>query len=227
MVDRTQYKLAREFNTAPPKMLSHDMTMMRRLAEIQRWAVVPVLRRQSVAEHSFHVVYMARIVAEHHALLCSGNYRAQLLDYAIDHDRIESMTGDKPSPYKRWLKLVNPGVVLEPPEDFAPDVSAMMMKAIKQVVKIADFLEALIFLEEEVALGNKRLFAVRADVWVNYVAVWQEFDWNGPPFTAPPDGPKVVFKPSAEQYYHWWQQMLDPTYHPGLAFNQWKSDNED
>lgn len=196
-----------------PVYVKMKYRMLRRLSEIWRWAVVPVLRRQNVAEHSFHVTCIARLVADDHAILRAGNFRRELLEYCLDHDEDESISGDSPSNYKRWLKKKNTVGGLKP--TLSPDPVGIAIldlldietsAAVKHVAKIADIIEALTYISEEEAMGNQRLGHIRADIWLVFIKEWEAFLWNGPN------------KPRPEDYLALWSSMYDPAIHPGLEF---------
>ena len=109
---------------------------LRRLATVPRWVVVPTIKQQSVAEHTFHVVWICRWL---HTKLNSAHLDlATLLLITIDHDSEEATTGDTPSPSKPL------------------DIHEVYGKE-KCVLKIADILEAMLFVREEVELGNRSM----------------------------------------------------------------------
>ena len=83
-----------------------------------------------------------------------------VMHFAMIHDETEAITGDIPSPAggkpipgksKEYEIAHNHGAV------YAPD-------AIKQVLKIADLLEALLFIHEDMLLGNNGLEDISFDI---------------------------------------------------------------
>jgi hypothetical protein len=115
----------------------HDYRMMNRLRSVPRWCVVPTLRKQNVAEHTFHVMVICDWLLEHHRYR-SDHFHLDVLRLALGHDRDESITGDiaagsKPIPTD---------------EDVSKKTDAQI------VLKVADYLEAILFLEDERRLGN-------------------------------------------------------------------------
>jgi hypothetical protein len=112
-----------------------EMVCMRRLAHVPRWQVVPTLRTQSVLEHSIGVMYIAKAIAE---TLDLDFDRSDVLR-ALAHDKDEAIKGDTPSTAK----------VAKNPTDFY-DVAFVMIKS-------ADYIESLVYLYEEEAMGNNQL----------------------------------------------------------------------
>jgi hypothetical protein len=111
-----------------------QMRRLRRLSAVPRWCVVRTLQNQNVAEHSFHVIWIALWLVNR---LPDPTIidTPQLILRAMCHDEDEAITGDIPSPSKE--------------SHIRKDVSV-----IDTVVKIADTLEAGLFLHEEMAMGN-------------------------------------------------------------------------
>lgn len=122
------------------RKLNRDLRWSRRLSFVPRWGVVPTLRRQSVAEHVFHTTRTALWLLEHHTLGHDPAFRLQVLEQALRHDDAEAASGDIPSPYKTGTGK----------ETTVP----AGLSAVDVVVKCADLLEALAFIEEERKMGN-------------------------------------------------------------------------
>ena len=113
---------------------------LRRLSTVPRWTVIPTIQNQNVAEHSFHVAWISRWLTE----LLGLHLRSDaflVIATALLHDHDEAVTGDIPSTGKEDN---NTGSL----ED--------------SIVKVADALEAALFLREELQMGNSRVGAV---VW--------------------------------------------------------------
>lgn len=135
---------------------------LRRLSVVPRWVVLPTLRRQSVAEHSFHVAHIALWLAARHRDLCNGGMDGAILFYALIHDETEAITGDIPSPAGKkdgavpgksaaYEKLNGHG------DHDAPE-------EIKKILKLADILEAYWFICEEEHMGSNILAAVKQEI---------------------------------------------------------------
>lgn len=108
-----------------------------RLAQVKRYPICHTHRDQSVAEHSFGVMLIARELAK----LADVNYYglgfvAEVTEYAMNHDMDEIYTGDIPSGFKRRLRAEFPQSKI-----FDPEVEVSVEA--KAVVKLADYLEAI------------------------------------------------------------------------------------
>lgn len=129
---------------------------IRILSNIYRWAVVPTIRRQSVAEHSFFVACLvSHLCRETGIEKAVGVTRDELVQAALFHDLDEVITGDIPGPtyrvvksapsWKEWLTMKV--------RMWFPWIEEPKKPAFK-VVQLCDCLEAFLFLREEVELGN-------------------------------------------------------------------------
>lgn len=120
---------------------NENLRYSRRLSFVPRWSVMPTIRNQSVAEHSYHVTQIAVWLMTMHVSQSHGSqFPIRLLDVvnlALNHDNYEAVTGDAPSPSK-------PGAGANPKEADQTHV----------IVKVADILEAIAFIWEEERLGN-------------------------------------------------------------------------
>lgn len=120
----------------------HPLKKARRLAIVNRWSILPTIRQQNVAEHTFQVLVLARNLSEYHSGYCTAML-SRVTRLAINHDLDEAVKGDEPG--GPWYK----------PKDY--------MQLVKQkgqdwaVVKMADLLDAYLFLMEEWQLGNKQI----------------------------------------------------------------------
>lgn len=134
---------------------------LRRLSVVPRWSVVPVLRRQSVAEHSFHVTTLSMWLVGLHSKANDEKFELSVMRYAMTHDVKEAGEGDAPTPSK------------EKTEANGDD-------QVKVVVKCADILEALLFIHEEKLLGNQMGMDEIIDHRYNeFVDWWRHFDTGG------------------------------------------------
>lgn len=68
--------------------------------DVKRWTIVRTIRDQSLAEHTFNVVMIARAIAKE-----LGVDDTKIIKYALDHDLDEILTGDIPTPAKDRLKI--------------------------------------------------------------------------------------------------------------------------
>lgn len=79
------------------------------LSHVPRWAITPIGRPQSVAEHSFRVAAIIMELAEQMCELGLGKqditrFTNECIRWAIVHDGPEAWTGDTPGPVKRLMK---------------------------------------------------------------------------------------------------------------------------
>lgn len=109
------------------------------LSHVPRWCITPVLKPQSVAEHSYRVAIIATEIARQvHVDI------REVVAWALVHDAPESYTGDIPSPFKHFLRDRNvnidaPSVILCPWLDKEMPSGALIVC----IVKLADSIEAL------------------------------------------------------------------------------------
>lgn len=130
-----------------------------RLTQIKRYAICHTNRDQSVAEHSFNVLLIALELAKHGNVLCDP---FEVASYAIDHDMEEVYTGDIPSSFKKMLLKHAPQAkpLVQSPYEVDP--------AVKGVVKLADYLEAIYYVRE---FGGSRLASgILNDIRKNFFA---------------------------------------------------------
>jgi 5'-deoxynucleotidase YfbR-like HD superfamily hydrolase len=111
----------------------------RELVYVPRWSIIRVNKRQSVAEHCY---FVARYAIEICGLL-GVPCRSDFISYVLRHDDEELHSGDIPTPYKNKNGLHT--VTLEYDALFDYE---------KRILKIADMLEAILYLVDEELLGN-------------------------------------------------------------------------
>lgn len=135
---------------------------------VKRWGIVRTLREQNIAEHSFMVAMIAeeligRIgfpIDEGGGL--SGARAGELLRWALWHDLAEVFTGDTPTPTKLKLRERAGDALQQIEDEIAPEVAEVRKQTnqlIIDVVKVADYLEAISFLQREA--GNQEAVDVK------------------------------------------------------------------
>jgi len=132
----------------------------RRLSYVQRWGIVPKIRPQSVAEHSYYVALYTMRICD--ILKVLPEIKVQAVSYALVHDMAEAFTADIPSPLKKRLSDYE-GAEKAVKKWMLGDTSnpdAM----VKSIVKIADLLDAVVWLTEEESMGNGRLKKLRRQI---------------------------------------------------------------
>lgn len=127
------------------------------LMQVNRYPICFTNKQQTVAEHTYGVI----VITLQLAALAPGLDANAAVAYAILHDVDESETGDIPSPFKRRLRRECPQVseVLDRPIN--------VPKPVKDLVKMADFVEAILFLKEYG--GSLRANQVLGDVMNNFI----------------------------------------------------------
>lgn len=128
-----------------------------RSGHVTRWQIVRTARHQTLAEHS----YLVTLIAQHlwRLLMAGSPYLVKadellLMQWALRHDLPEVMTGDIATPLKRRLrKLVEYDPILKIERDIDSEYSLLHNRVkdtpIEGIVKIADLLEGIIFLQTE------------------------------------------------------------------------------
>lgn len=130
---------------------------MRRLSFVPRWTIVPTIRKQSVAEHSFQVAAITLVLLGLHKKGQEGAFRLVVLEKALRHDMSEAATGDEPSPSKE-------------PKDYGS------FNQIDITVKMADLIEAILFVEDERMLGNRAMDLIHEGLFSEATRAWRFFD---------------------------------------------------
>lgn len=135
------------------------------LTTVNRWAIVDMLRPQSVAEHSYRVwiltqdLYEVMFPVEHNTF----EHRAAG-DWALTHDAEEVYTGDLPTTVKMILEELSPGITHKLKERVLRDKLPAILARQRglegtlpaYLVKIAETVEAILYLREYgVNLGRK------------------------------------------------------------------------
>lgn len=113
----------------------------RDLAVVRRWAILPTIRQQSVAEHSFYVALYTQEICNRIGWKCPD----YMLLYALMHDMEEIRTGDIPPPAKKQHNIA-------PTLEFIGNICLAPEQLL--IIKVADLLEAYIFVYNEIKMGN-------------------------------------------------------------------------
>lgn len=159
----------------------------RRLSFVPRWVIVPTVHKQNVAEHTFHTVQLCRWLLARHASGGDGKFVLEVLEDALDHDEREAAEGDIPSPRKTRLEPLNQKEV---------------------ILKCADLLEALAFLQEERNFGSLHWVGpIWQDVYSKFHDVWLLFDYM--------DDKKPITS-DIVKYMLWEVNGTNAGHHPGL-----------
>lgn len=147
------------FLKRPEKSPEFTLAEKLRTAHTKRWQIVNVGRIQNVAEHSFLVQLIAIEVSRACEFSNSkgGPFNVekehQIMRWAMWHDMMEVKTGDINTPVKAVIKKAIGESGIEKLEksystEYA-EISSDTWPVIKDIVKLADYMEALNFLNEE------------------------------------------------------------------------------
>lgn len=130
-----------------------------RTAHTKRWQIVNVGRNQNVAEHSFLVQLIAIEVSRacEFSNARQGPFNTekehQIMRWAMWHDMMEVKTGDINTPVKAVIKkAVGESGIETLEKSYSAEytkISADTWPITKDIVKLADYMEALNFLNEE------------------------------------------------------------------------------
>lgn len=127
---------------------------------VRRFHVMPTIRENTVAEHSWQVVMLVLLLTDYTA-------PAEWLIYAAQHDMAEFETGDIPSPAK---KLVGIKDQVSAAEESVLEQFGVVMPTISaeghKVMKLADCLSGMLNCVTERSMGNKNV----TECFHNYLA---------------------------------------------------------
>lgn len=109
-----------------------------RAQTVARWNIVGVTRPQSVAEHTFNVVFLSRRLAK--AIDIPDE---RIIKYALEHDLNETVLGDIPTPTKK--RALARGWDLN---DLFPGGKNKVEGVELQIVEIADVMDAVHYMSQ-------------------------------------------------------------------------------
>jgi 5'-deoxynucleotidase YfbR-like HD superfamily hydrolase len=148
--------------------MHRTLKKVRRLNEVKRCCLFPVINQSSVAEHSLHTAMIAVFVA--HELLAKGVTLdlAKVTQIAVFHDVEECYISDVPFTVKQHPgvrealqgALVNQIEIDTPyaPPWFKEIVSGGCDGSIEwKIVKACDMAELIMYIHDEMALGNQTM----------------------------------------------------------------------
>lgn len=131
---------------------------LRDMSYVPRWAILRRTRNQSLAEHSYFVALYADQIAR--MIGWSGDL-AELMRYSLYHDLDETVTGDIPGPAKRaaWDKEkaeeAMSSVMTGKYGSDVVDTRRLVSPEAKSIVSVADAVEEVCFLCEQMMMGNQ------------------------------------------------------------------------
>jgi 5'-deoxynucleotidase YfbR-like HD superfamily hydrolase len=151
---------------------------------VPRWVTIPVLRKQSVAEHSFLVALWSDRIATVIGWDASPGHWLMLNRWALSHDLPEAFTGDTPSPFKRAYN--NDNAEGQFSREWHPEYNDLKQRLnagdskcrdVLTIVSFADLLEAAIFLREESLVGNQMVGEYRLELNLKTTLAWFNLPW--------------------------------------------------
>ncbi len=167
---------------------------LRTASVVRRWSIVRTIHPDSVAEHQFYVAFYAVRLAQ---LLQWRGPVGDLMFYALMHDAEELVTGDIVSPVKRGLVDEERAdqFIEEQMHERLPLVHRQLAvikesefgTQIERIVKVADKVDACIFLILEQTTGNTRLAPLYQDAEHNLITAvidlgkelgYEDNDWS-------------------------------------------------
>ncbi len=153
--------------------MSHFYAMLFRMKYINRWSLMRNMRTETLSEHTLEVAFIAHALAvlSKERLGRAVDTEAVLL-CALFHDTPEIITGDLPTPIKYYNSQINEayGQIEEGakekllgllPTDLQAQYAPVFAPApeVKQLVKAADKIQALLKCTDEIACGNQEFSA--------------------------------------------------------------------
>lgn len=161
------------------RMLSGDI---QRMADTFRWPTIPVLKKESSAEHSYYVALYSLMIADdldHRGIKVNFG---KLLARALMHDVDEAVSGDMLRGFKYADRRLPPlvhkvcrGLLKETLDDLCGSAfSKRLLDTWEQskdsatlegtIVQAADFLSSLAYVFREVLMGNKMISRFEKEV---------------------------------------------------------------
>lgn len=147
-----------------------------RLSVVNRWQVMPTIRKQSVAEHQHNVAKIAERLAIN--IYGWGEFETRTYDVmrrALSHDDLEAIIGDPPSYTKPFVKE----------EEMAAEFGDLMRETwyadevippqTKWIVKAADYIDAAVFLRVEISMGNRTVTGILRNLEYRFRTKCDEF----------------------------------------------------
>jgi 5'-deoxynucleotidase YfbR-like HD superfamily hydrolase len=138
---------------------SMNLKKLRGLAWCERFNYHPRNHKETVDQHSYWVAIYTLELCK--TMNVQSHIMFNSLRHALLHDVEEAITNDIPGPVKRgraWkdVELVARQELEMPEEEHDP--------LVKQIVKAADLISALVFADEEVKMGNWYFKQIRAEL---------------------------------------------------------------
>lgn len=136
-------------------LMLQQMDLLWNAGQVVRYHTLPVLRRQTVGEHTYGVLVFLN-------LLTDFGPSPELVRAALLHDAPEAVVGDLPAPAKRFLGANGGLSKLRSAEDEVMSSVGLeprtpLLRSELRLLKLADCLEGMRFCAQEVASGNSAI----------------------------------------------------------------------
>lgn len=150
------------------EFLRNRLAFIRQGSEVERFHTKRMIQRNDVGHHSFHVAWLAYLLA----LGDAGSWKENNADphkvvmAALAHDLAESITGDMPGDFKREAGIRDQFSAYERERfwEVGLEFEEGLTEAERRCLKFADMLEGAFFCVSEASLGNARI----GEVFRNY-----------------------------------------------------------
>lgn len=203
---------------------------LRTASVVQRWSIVRTLNPDSVANHSFFVTFYALQIAR--LIEWPGPY-VDLTFAALMHDVEETFTGDILGPVKKQIideaalanfvsaQMKERLPLLEAQLDVIYD--SMWGSSIERIIKVADKIDACIFLILEQRMGNAVLAPLYEDAMWNLTVAWHDLglELHGEDEKELPPPPDMEIRRSKSPQWRAHYALWSNEVYPGLQAH-WK-----
>lgn len=136
-----------------------DMEKSRYLAaQVKRYHVYPVLREQTIGEHSFNIIQIIDEIFFHHPSC------ARLMRAALHHDMGEIRSGDIPFGAKKSFSEATRAEIADVEEEGINNMKIkqpLLNKEEEDILKFCDLAEMWLFALQELAMGNRLAQPIR------------------------------------------------------------------
>lgn len=167
-----------------------------RVGHVNRFQIVRTQRSQTLGEHMYIVTMLAEIIfermiksmdSEHGMKMNINSLHLLLLKWGMRHDLPEVVIGDIATPVKRAIqRLMDKDPILEFEYEIDPEYKKIHQMVIGTeiwyIVKIADIIEAIVFLKTEGIGSHAKLVGDKLEIRFNKLLheaqqKFNKFDW--------------------------------------------------
>ncbi|MBD8089379.1 HD domain-containing protein [Pseudomonas fluorescens] len=170
-------------------MIRFPIANIARSADVRRWHTTPSYKAPSIAEHTCLVAHYSLYLLTGIVEQPTAEQELKILKLALWHDMSETITGDVPTPLKRYLESLFPAgqSPLEKLEERLCEPYAIAKEDAdglsKIIMKLADVLDAAHFAQNEIkARASKAIFDERKAAYASYVAKgeaeYPDYNWH-------------------------------------------------